>query len=64
VVVGSYELLVGSAPGLADLATFEVGPVTAFSVEAPAGLYFVSVRARTACAAPSLPSNTVPVGVP
>lgn len=40
-----FVIEAGSAPGLADLASLPVGNVTSFTTSAPAGLYFVRVRA-------------------
>ena len=35
----------GSAPGLANLASIQVGPVSTFTTTAPPGTYYVRVRA-------------------
>jgi predicted phage tail protein len=43
-----YVIEAGSAPGLADLASIQVGGVTSFSASAPPGLYYVRVRAINA----------------
>ena len=43
-----YVIEAGSAPGLADLASIQVGAVTNFSASAPPGLYYVRVRAINA----------------
>ena len=44
-----YVIEAGSGPGLANLATLAIAPVTAFSTAAPAGTYHVRVRARNSC---------------
>lgn len=43
-----YVLEAGSARGLADLATLQVGPLTTFRTTAPPGTYFVRVRSLNA----------------
>ena len=53
-----YVIEAGSAPGLADLASLQVGPVTSFSTTAPPGIYYVRVRAVNARGA-SQPSNEI-----
>jgi predicted phage tail protein len=53
-----YLLEAGSAPGLANLATLQVGPVTSFSTTAPPGIYYVRVRAVNGRGA-SQPSNEI-----
>lgn len=59
-----YVLEAGSAPGLADIATFDVGVNTALSVGAvPRGTYYVRVRAANYTGA-SAASNEVVVVVP
>ena len=40
-----YVIEAGSAPGLADLASLNVGNVTSFTTTAPPGVYYVRVRA-------------------
>jgi hypothetical protein len=55
-----YTIEAGSAPGLADLATLQVGNVTRFTTTAPPGVYYVRVRALNARGT-SLPSNEVVV---
>jgi hypothetical protein len=48
--VNDYLIEAGSASGLADLATLVVpASTTSFSATAPAGTYYVRVRARNAC---------------
>ncbi len=62
----SYRLLVGSAPGVGNLLTADVGIGTAVSANtsgAPSGNYFVRVVANTPCGT-SAPSNEVTVTVP
>ena len=61
--VTRYRIVVGSAPGLADLITFDLGPVTSFAAVAPPGQYLVSLLAGNDCGT-SLPSNTIVVEVP
>jgi hypothetical protein len=47
--VTGYVLEAGSAPGLADLATLNVGAVTSYTASnVPAGRYYLRVRATTA----------------
>jgi predicted phage tail protein len=53
-----YLIEAGSAPGLANLATLQVGAVTSFSTTAPPGTYYVRVRAVNARGA-SQPSNEI-----
>jgi hypothetical protein len=43
-----YVIEAGSAPGLADLASIQVGAITSFSASAPPGTYYVRVRALNA----------------
>ncbi len=52
----SYQLEAGSAPGATNVATLNVGNLTALQGQAPAGAYFVRVRANTALGL-SAPSN-------
>ncbi|HUE89596.1 MAG TPA: M12 family metallo-peptidase [Vicinamibacterales bacterium] len=59
----SYIGEVGSAAGLADLLVAPVGPVTSVGTPAPAGTYFVRVRAQNACGT-SAPSNEQVITVP
>jgi hypothetical protein len=54
--VEGYVLEVGSAPGLTDITRVDVGNVTQFSAPAPAGTYYIRVRARNA-RGPGLLSN-------
>jgi hypothetical protein len=54
--VEGYVLEVGSAPELTDITRVDVGNVTQFSAPAPAGTYYIRVRARNA-RGPGLPSN-------
>jgi glucose/arabinose dehydrogenase len=46
-----YQLEVGSAPGLANLLVTGVGSGTNFAATAPAGAYFIRLRALNACGA-------------
>jgi hypothetical protein len=56
----SYRVEVGSAPGLTDLASYDVGNVTNFVATAPTGVFFVRIRALNAWGI-SAPSNEVVV---
>ncbi|MGE3277503.1 MAG: fibronectin type III domain-containing protein [Vicinamibacterales bacterium] len=56
----SYVLEVGSAPGLADLARSNVGPVTRLSSRSAPGTYYVRVRGSNVCGLGE-PSNEVTV---
>jgi Tol biopolymer transport system component len=47
--ITGYVLEAGSAPGLANVGQFDIGPGTALSAVAPPGTYFVRVRARSGC---------------
>jgi Fibronectin type III domain len=58
--VTGYIIEAGSEPGLSDLARIQVGPGTTFSAVAPAGTYFIRVRALNS-RGPGLPSNEVTV---
>lgn len=59
-----YVVDAGTAPGLANIATFDVGLQTGLSVGAvPSGTYYVRVRAAN-FAGTSAPSNEVVVVVP
>jgi hypothetical protein len=58
-----YSVEVGSSTGLANLGVFPVGVVTNLSAPAPAGRYFVRLRAANACGM-SAPSNEVDITVP
>lgn len=58
--VTGYIIEAGSGPGLSDLARVQVGPGTTFSAVAPAGTYFIRVRALNS-RGPGLPSNEVMV---
>lgn len=55
-----YVLEAGSAPGLANLANAPVGNITSYATPAPAGTYYVRVRAVSACGV-SAPTNEVVV---
>lgn len=59
----SYEVGIGSAPGLLDLGVFAVGTLTAAAVPAPAGRYVVRARGVNACG-PGAPSPELLVVVP
>ncbi len=63
-VAGATEYLVevGSAPGGSDLLVAPVGNVTAISTNADPRVYFVRIRARSACGS-SPPSNEVVVRI-
>ena len=68
-----HGLLVGSAPGAANLGTFPIGPATTFMAPAPNGTYYVRVFATSSCgnSAPSseisftigTPTILVPAGI-
>jgi hypothetical protein len=58
-----YVIQAGSAPGASNLAILNVGPGTSFSVNAPAGTYYVRVLATNASGG-STPSNEVVVVAP
>ena len=63
-VANLQRIVVGSAPGLADLVTIDVsGPATRFTTTAPAGTYYVRVSAINSCGT-SPESNEVQVVVP
>jgi len=51
-----YVLEAGSAPGLSDIVVVPLGPATTFSAPAPAGTYYLRVRAVNGRGA-GLPSN-------
>jgi hypothetical protein len=54
----SYIVEAGSAPGGTDVANVDVGLTTQLTTPAPAGIYFVRIRARNACGL-GAPSNEV-----
>jgi hypothetical protein len=56
----SYLIEAGSAPGARDIASFNVGNVTAYSVDVPVGTYYVRVRGVNALGT-SNPSNEITV---
>jgi hypothetical protein len=58
----AYVVQAGSAPGLSDLAIFNVGNTTRLSVTAPVGTYFVRVVGVNAFGG-SVPSNELTVTV-
>jgi len=56
----SYVLLAGSAPGRADLASFDLGsPATAFVAAPPPDTYFLRVAARNACGVGAVSNEVV-----
>lgn len=60
----AYRLVAGTAPGASDIATIDVGAVTAFSSPAPRGRYYVSIASVDACGRRSVSSAPVVVDVP
>lgn len=60
-IVSGYRVLAGSASGVTDIGSFDVGYVTTFTTTAPAGAYFVRVQAVNPCGigAPSVESVAV-----
>lgn len=60
--VANYRVFVGTQPGVADLHTLDVGPVTAFGAQAAPGEYFVWVVATNNCGV-SPASNVVRVEI-
>lgn len=48
-IATAYRLLAGSASGLSNLGTFNVGGVTSFATTAAAGAYFVRAQAVNPC---------------
>jgi len=60
-IVGSYRVLAGSASGVSNLGTFDVGNATTFTTTAPAGAFFVRVQAANACGLGVTSSETVAV---
>lgn len=59
----SYDVGIGSAPGLLDLGVFHVGTLTAAAVPAPPGRYVVRARGTNTCGA-GAPSAELLVVVP
>jgi hypothetical protein len=60
----SFVIEAGLSPGQSNVVTFDTGVLdTAFSAPAPAGTYYVRIRARNAFGA-SAPSNEVQIVVP
>ena len=59
----SYDVGIGSAPGLLDLGVFAVGSLTTAAVPAPPGRYVVRVRGVNTCG-PGAPSAELSVVVP
>jgi hypothetical protein len=59
----SYVIEVGAASGMSNLLVAPVGPVTSVGTPAPAGTYFVRIRAQNACGT-SPPSNEQVITVP
>lgn len=57
----TYRLLAGSASGLSNLGTFNVGGVTLFTTTAAPGAYFVRVQAVNPCGAGVPSAETVAV---
>jgi ASPIC/UnbV protein/VCBS repeat protein/fibronectin type III domain protein len=60
--VGDYVLEAGTGPGLSNLAVLSVGKTFSFSTGAPAGVYYVRMRARN-LAGTSPASNEVVVRI-
>ena len=59
-----YRLVGGTAPGRRDIATIDLGAVTAFSTPAPPGRYYVSIASVDACGTDSGLSAPLTVVVP
>ena len=57
-----YQVLVGSAPGRTDLASFDVGTATSFVGLAPPGVYYLRARARNAFGVADTPERMITVG--
>jgi hypothetical protein len=61
--ITGYVVEVGTAPGLSNIANANVGPATVLAATATPGVYYVRVRAQSACGQTG-PSNEVAVVVP
>lgn len=59
-----FRLIAGTAPGLSDIATIDVGLATSYAVPAPAGRYYVSAITLNGCGTASDHSAAVTVVVP
>lgn len=60
----SYRLLAGSAPGLRDLATLDLGTATSFAAPVPPGRYYLAVQSLDACGTAGGVSPPVTLVVP
>lgn len=58
-----YQVEAGSGPGLANLASVDVGAAISLTTPAPPGLYYVRVRGVNGCGQ-GPPSNEIQVAVP
>lgn len=58
-----YQVEAGSGPGLANLASVDVGAAVSLTTPAPPGLYYVRVRGVNGCGQ-GPPSNEIQVAVP
>ena len=64
VTPAGYRVVAGTAPGRNDIASLDLGAVTAFSTPAPSGRYYVSIASLDACGGASGLSAPIVVDVP